>query len=165
MERSESQSLPFRAFRAKVRNEYGLVGELIAYRATEDKDTGCLVQGDEIYEEEELTLEEGEHILLINDTEAKVVPGGYGEGADIMTHHHEAPIAKGGRGTGGRIDEEGNVKGGDGFGGDGHGKNIFGKAGGGFGAPASALAPGTTVKGGHGVAGDLRYESDDKKPH
>lgn len=123
-----------------------------------DKDTGCLVQGDEIYEEGELTLEEGEHILIVNDTKVNVVPGGYGEGADVKSDSPEAPIAKGGRGMGGSIDEKRNVKGGDAFGGDGRGKNISGKAGGGFGAPVMGFGPGTTARGGDGTGGDLRND-------
>lgn len=154
----------FKAFRAQVRDDYGLVGEVTVHRATKDNTTGHLVRGREITETE-FTLTENEQILVIYDEKILVVPGGGGTGAAVVSHSDGAATAEGGRGTGGRIYTNGNVEGGTGFGGDGRGKIESGEAGKGFGAKVITPAPGKKAKGGAGYGGELKQEAPDGPSH
>lgn len=155
----ESATVFFKAFRAKVRNDYGLVGEVTVYRTAENS-MGQLVRGLEVIEAQ-FTLEENEHILIICDENVLVAPGGFGTGANVVSHCDEAATAEGGRGTGGRIDAYGNLEGGSGFGGDGYGRMISGVAGEGFGAKVVTSALGTRGKAGAGYGGEVREKAPD----
>lgn len=142
------------AFRNKVRHDYELPGEVTIHRATRDDTTGNLVAGPKITQTT-ITLKKNEKIFVLYDETKYVVPGGLGTGAEIVSHSNQAAIAKGGVGTGGKMDKKKNVKGGDGIGGDGRGKSISGTGGEGYGAHVFSRARGATSEGGAGVGGDL----------
>lgn len=161
----ERATVVFKAFRAQVRNDYGLAGEVTFHRTAKDT-MGQLVRGLEIADTEfEFTLRENEHILIIYDEKVQVAPGGGGTGAEVVSHCNEAATAEGGLGTGGRIDANGNLEGGTGFGGDGYGRTISGVAGKGFGAKVVTPAPGRRAKAGAGYGGELRQKAPDGRSH
>lgn len=155
--RSEPATVLFEIFKAQVRHDYEIKGTVAVYRATRDRATGRLVRGPEI-NQREFALTENEDILIINDEEKFVVPGGLGGGASIVSHTDPNALAKAGFGTGGKIDEARNVKGGDGVGGSARGIDIFGTAGAGYGGDVRPHPDGGSAEGGTGVGGEMVVE-------
>jgi hypothetical protein len=151
------KSTILKGFKSELRYKHQLEGDVVLWNLAPNPTSGKM----EWVKITDLTQTVGEvlthenQLFVMSDPSVTVAGGGYGGGADVRSPTGQPVFAGGGMGKGGVITAGGQVTGGHGFGGDGHGKGIAGQAGVAHGGNANATKPGESATAGDGFAGDL----------